>query len=231
MYAKKCRKKIKRGIQSALIAITLLTVQGRGQSLLAVLDLASDGSVPKKEITAISDKISGVIADDSTYIQFERSQLPELLKQLYIEESAAACSDIQCLIIIGNLIGANFIVGGSIRRTGKETEMSLNLVNVEKKQAMQNVAFKTTLKPYDILEMVIPAKVEALMTPGVKHKSKIAASAKGKKGFFTNPLLYIGTGLAGIAAGGAYYYFHYYKQPEVDVTNEISLDDAPVRRR
>jgi hypothetical protein len=147
MYAEKNEKKMMYGgVRAAVCAILLLAALAKGQNLLAVLDLERDSSVSQKEVTAVCDRISAVISNDSSYMQFERSQLPELLKQLYIEESATGCSDPQCLTVIGSLIGANFIVGGSIRKKGSETAIELNLVDVAKKQAINT---GTREKPED----------------------------------------------------------------------------------
>jgi hypothetical protein len=225
MYAEK--ERIFGGVRAALCATLLLTSLVRGQNLLAVLDLENDGSVTQGEVTAICDRISGVIAKDSTYMQFERSQLPELLKQLYIEESATACSDPQCLTVIGSLIGANFVVGGSIRKNGRETVIELNLVDVAKKKAMNTVGI--SLKTSALLDSEVPSLVKKLMDLDLHGTQKVASAEK--KGFFANPLLYIGTGLAGAVAGGAYYYVYYYKNDNTNGTNDISLDDAPARER
>jgi TolB-like protein len=215
--------------RATVCVVLLLAVWAGGQNLLAVLDLENNGSVTQAEVTALCNRISEVIARDSVYMQFERSQLPELLKQLYIEESATACSDPQCLTVIGSLIGANFVVGGSIRKNGREITIELNLVDVANKKAINTVDSRTKAKADILLKTEIPALVKTLMNPGKRGPKKIASAEKN--GFFANPLVYIGTGLAGAAAGGVYYYFNYYKQPEANGNSNISLDDAPVRTR
>jgi hypothetical protein len=227
MYAEK--KRLFGGVRVALCATLLLTALVRGQNLLAELDLENDGSVTQSEVSAICDRISKVISKDSTYMQFERAQLPELLKQLYIEESATACSDPQCLTVIGSLIGANFVVGGSIRKNGKETVIELNLVDVANKKAVNTAGLQTKAQMNVLIESEIPALVKDLLA-AEKNNSQKAAS-NGKKTFFANPLVYIKTGLVSAIAGGAYYYLFCIKSNSTDKNNDIPLDDAPVRRR
>lgn len=205
------------------------------QNLLAVLDLASDGSIPGKNLSLISDKISEVVAADGTYMLFTRNTLPELLKQFSIYESAAACSDQQCLVVTGSLIGANTMIGGSIKYEKNLTEITLNMVDVAGKQTINSVTMSTGSKKADFLKIEIPALVQSLLNPGkVSPQPKLAA----KKNFFTNPFLYAGTLLVGGAAAGAYYFKFYRHDDEGDGEPEIeekdlplSMDDIPVRTR
>lgn len=202
-----------------------------GQNLLAVLDLQCDGSIPEKNVTAVSDRISEIIAKDTTYMQFERSMLPELLQQLSIYESAAECSNVQCLLVIGSLIGANYITGGSIRYDNRKTDIELHLVDVAGKKAVNSVSLQSKLPLQECVKTEIPALVTSLLhgTPG--QGSAVAE----KKSIFKSPFLYIGTALVGGAAAGAYYYkFHYNEtsdNPGESISSEVPLDDAPQRTR
>jgi hypothetical protein len=215
--------------------VLLLVSLSAGQNLLAVFDLQSDSSVSARTVSEISDRISAVIAEDSTYFQFERAQIPELLKQLLIDESASACSDVQCLTVIGSLIGANFMVGGSIRHKGRETSIELNLVDVAAKKIKNTVNLQCRSSKNALLETEIPALTKALMSSPSNKIARPGSGNKEKKSVLKNPLVYIGTGVAGLAAGGVYYYFNYYKKgdaaPESSANGEISLGDAPARTR
>ena len=215
------------------------TAFAAGQNLLAVLDFECDGSVPQKGITAVSDRISQTIAEDSTYVQFQRSQIPELLKQLSIDESASSCSDKQCLTVVGSLIGANYMVGGSIRYKNHETSIEISLIDVAEKKVINSVSFSSGSKKKALFDTEIPALAKSLMNPAMQNPP--VAGKKRKKSFLANPFLYIGTGVAGIAAGGACYYAFVYKRSaadgggggvnDPDDPSDLSLDDAPARTR
>jgi|GEM_PF-2300260 len=216
---------------SGVILFCALIVSGSfGQNFIAVLDLVSDGSVSPKVVREISDRISESIAsEDPSYMPFEREYIPELLKQFAVDQSATACSDPQCLTLMGSMIGATTVVGGSISRSKGETFIELNLVDVAQKRALNSVSFSSKAKKSVLLQSEIPALASSLLSPD----SRVAKRKPGKKrGFFRNPVTYIGTALVGGAAFGAYYYMSNNGGPDgKESTEEIPISDAPVRSR
>jgi len=187
----------------------LLCFQVNGQNLLAVLDVVSDGTVPAKNCTILSDTISAVLARDTTYMQFDRAMLPDLLGQLSVKDASTACSDPQCLALIGNMFGANYVIGGFVRYKDNLTEIELNLVDVGDKRALNTVSMKTGSRKKIIFSSEIPALVKDLLNPhATPPPTKLIAE---KKSVLTNPLLYVGTLLAGGLGAGAYYYKYYYQ--------------------
>lgn len=220
---------------SVCLLTLLLVLSGAsialGENLLAVLDLENDGTVSAKSIGIISDKISASIKNDTNYLQFDRSSIPELLQQLSIDQSATACSDVQCLTVIGSLIGANTMIGGTFRFAAKTTTIELNLVDVAAKKALNTVYLTSKSNKRDILEIEIPKLVKDLFSaePQKQPKQEIVR----KKTLLTNPLLYVGTLFVGGAAAGAYYYKNYYNpaaSPSPD-NSELPMGDAPERSR
>lgn len=156
--------------------------------------------------------------------------IPELLKQLSISKSSAECSNVQCLLVIGSLIGANYITGGSIRYNKRKTDIELHLVDINSKKAVNSVSLQSKLPLRECAETELPALVNSLLR-GTSAKETTVA---GKKPIVKNPFLYIGTALAGGAAVGAWYYKRHYRSADGKASSgpqEISLDDAPVRKR
>ena len=208
------------------------------QDLIAVLDVVSDGTVPANYCTIISDTISAIVARDTTYMQFDRAMIPDLLGQLTVKEAATACSDPQCLVLIGNLIGANLVIGGFIRYNNNLTEIELNLVSIEERRALNTVSISTGSKKSVILTSEIPALVSSLLNPDVPlPPTKLVAE---KKNFFTTPWPYAATLFAGAAGAGAYYYQYIYKpnrdgkpdnpdKPDIATETPSLYGDFPVR--
>lgn len=217
-----------------LLALSLLLSGASialSENLLAVLDLENNGTISPKNIGTISDKISASIKNDTNYLQFDRRQIPELLKQLSIDQSATACSDPQCLTVIGSLIGANTMIGGTIRYAAKTTTIELNLVDVAAKKALNTVHLNSKSNKRDILEIEIPELVKNLFSaePQKQPKQEIVR----KKTLLANPLLYVGTLVVGGAAAGAYYYKYYYNPAATRSPDnpELPMGDAPERSR
>ena len=235
------------GLFSAIYAVVvLLSVPADAQKLLAVLNLENDGTLPEKYNIMVADKISELIAGDSGFVQFERSMLPELLQQLSVEQSAATCSNEQCLSLIGSLIGANRIIGGTIGQTKKSVEITLNFIDVDNRKLVNFV----NISSGSAMEVIISRELEPLTrqllypdgTPSVAKKKE----NKGMRRILRSPVTYITLGtlfLAGAAGGGAYYYKNYYKNDSADKPvpdddpiveeppKEIPVDDIPHRTR
>lgn len=205
------------------------------QQLLAVFDLTSDSSISSKNLKAISDKISVLIEHDSAYSQFSRDMLPELFNQLAIDHSALICSDPQCLILLGNLIGANAAIGGFIKRSRERTIIELSLVNVSKKQIINTVSLTTAASITEFKEKELPELVKSLLGSRT-NSSPLQSKSLKKKSAFSNPMLYIGTLVTGGAAAAAYYFLVHKKDDDHQTigqpaTEPLSLDDIPIPAR
>jgi len=130
-----------------------------GQNFLAVMDLVSDGTISQNSIIDLSDKI-GQSVNDSSYSQFDRSTLPELLKQLDMNDTLIASYDPNCLIIVGSLIGANTVLGGLVTRNKDSVNIKLYLVAVEKKQTLSEASLSSVSPKMVLLEKEIPELVK-----------------------------------------------------------------------
>jgi hypothetical protein len=126
--------------------------------------------------------------------------LPELFNQLALDQSALVCSDQQCLILLGNLIGAAAVLGGSITTTGKQTTIELNLVDVSGKRTINNVLLTSVAKKSDFFENELPALVKNLLSSRANTSPLASKSSVKHKSVLSNPLLYTGALLVGGAA-------------------------------
>lgn len=222
-----------------------------GQNLLAVMDLQNTGNVSQQLIGDVCDKIGASLAADTNYMLFDRTMIPELLKQLNIGQSAASCSEIQCLSLIGSMIGANTVIGGTIAQTGKTTEITLNCVDVAGKKLKNTVSLSAKTSVELLIDKEIPALAKSLMQTTAPQS--VAVENDEEKNMLHNPLMrnplsYVGVVLLGGAAAGAYYYKYHNNSVEgadgpdvVDVpkdpvqppeeSTEIPNGDAPQRSR
>ncbi len=203
------------------------------QGPIAVMDLQCGENISPSAGRAISNRIGESL--DSTLQQFDRAILHDMLEQLSIDQSATSCSDAQCLTIVGSLIGASRVIGGSVSRDGRKTFITLNLVDVAGKKAINSVSMNSRSDKNELLAFEIPALVKTLMAP----RSPISRR-NGLKGrsFFANPVTYIAAGLAGTVAAGTFL-FKLGNPPDRDdpsgpgpvVPGVIPIDDAPSRTR
>lgn len=219
-------------VLSILIFFSQNNINAEENSLLAVIDVASNGTISKKNCKRISDTISAVVSRNSTFIQFDRTMLPELLNQLSVQESVTSCSDPQCLLLIGNLIGAEAVIGGFIRYRDKLTQIELNLISVSKKRALNTVTMSTGSGKRTFLKRELPILVRNLLNPDAPPPpSKLIAE---KRNILTRPIFYISTVLIGGAATGTYLYLNgdldpYLGRSDTPQPDPSLFDNLPVR--
>jgi hypothetical protein len=188
------------------------------------MDLKSDGSVSQKNIQTISDKISAEISRDARYTVFDRKFLPVLLAQLKLKQTAS-CADVKCLSEVGIGIGSNQIVGGSIQMKLGELSIELNRVNVQTKKIIRTVSQKMAISREDFIKKRLPDFVLDLIT----LPAPIASGTK-KKGFLSNPAVWIGA--ATVAAAGAVTVVFILPKKGLSGTEETDLTlDPPVHSR
>lgn len=164
-------------VQNIFYLIVISAISSTGQSYLAVMDLVSDGSVSKSSLITISDKISQSV-NESKYSQFDRTVLPELLKQFNMDDSTIACYDPQCLILIGNLIGANAVIGGILSRNNDFVNIKLNLVDASNKITLNTVSIKSASPKTEFLETEIPELVNRLFSGPQNVQSTVTDNSK-----------------------------------------------------
>jgi len=195
------------------------------QKLLVVMDLYSDGSVTDDNIRSISDKISEIAANDSTYTQFSREMLPELFNQLAIDQASVKCSDRQCLALAGSIIGANAVIGGTISMNRKQMKIELNLVDVTAKASLNSVSILSSSKKSVFLEKELPAFVNNLLDSNVSPPAKVKTA--GKNRFFSSPFLYATMALAAGAAAAFYFVNDRDHSSGNGESIPLTLDDLP----
>jgi hypothetical protein len=224
------------GVVSYIVlnCILLSAAETEGQRLLAVFDLTSDGSLSSTELKTISDTISILANDQKAYTQFSREMMPELFNQIAIDHTALACSDMQCLLLLGNLIGAEVVIGGFITTTGKKTAIELQLIDVTEKRTLQTVSMTSTANRLDFTKTELPNLVKQLFR-SPKDTSPVTTKHPGRKSIFASPLLYTGTALVSGGVAAAYYFLVYKKEGETpqggDDKKPLPLDDIPIPTR
>lgn len=137
--------------------------ESAAQKSLVVIDLSSDGTVSAANIKTISDKISDAVSAHGGYTQFSRKMLPDLFRQLKADQSAVHCSDPQCLAVVGNFIGSNFIIGGMASLNQKQMSIRLHIVDVKSKNKLNSVSVASTAKKDIFLAKELPALVYRLL--------------------------------------------------------------------
>lgn len=215
---------MRRNVVFVLFIIVLLSIgRASAQDLIVVMDLVITSNISKNTMDSACNIISKEIARDKQYTAFDRQFLATTLEQAGAQQ--LPCSDAKCLTDAGLLLGAKYVIGGSLYLSKGILEVNLNRVDAQSGKSDRTVEWKSPGSINFFLSEKIPSLVKELMTDSVPVES--ASLHKKSSG---HPLAWIGASALAVAGGGAAVYL-YLKKGQTATNNDLPLDDVPVHAR
>jgi hypothetical protein len=206
-----------------LISTLLLPItQPCAQNLIAVMDLTSKGNVSNNLMDSLCNKISQEITSDTRYTAFDRQFIPFTLEQSTTKLSLP-CADTKCLTQAGTLLGAKYIIGGSLQLSKNKLEIDLNRVDVETGKSIQTAQGTFTGATNDFINANLRSIVQNLMND---NKPAPAPTPIANKTSSNNLLARIAISALTVAGGGAAVYF-YNKKGQTAANGDLPMDDVP----
>jgi TolB-like protein len=150
-----------RWITKLLAIIPVLFSYALSQKTVAVLDFEGIG-VPSDITRALSNRFASEFLDLSKgkYVLIERQQMGEILKEQGVQMSGCVTSE--CAVEVGNALGAQFMITGSISKVGTIFTISTRLVDVETTKVISS-------SDYDHLS----PDISGVMTHGIKKAAAL----------------------------------------------------------
>jgi hypothetical protein len=136
----------------------LLFAQSKKERI-AVVELR--GEISESESAALTDKVLNEILKSDNYLVFERSQMEDILREQGFQQTG--CTNTECAIEIGQLLGVKKIVFGNIGKVGKIYSISLKMVNVETGEIEKSTSIESKGTLEDVLKKGIIKAVQALI--------------------------------------------------------------------
>ena len=121
--------------------LTLLLFIGLawGQTTIAVFDFENNG-LDNSEVRILTDRLQSELVKIGGYTVVERSKIDEILKEQELQISG--CVE-ECLIEVGQMLGAKQVVLGTIGRLGEYYTVSARLVDAETSEIIRSANFDT----------------------------------------------------------------------------------------
>jgi ankyrin repeat protein len=111
-----------------LISTASLFSQQRTSAIVAVSDLVGQG-ISQSEVNTVSEQLRAEILKTGYFRIMERTQMQEILKEQGFQQ--AGCTADSCAIEIGQLLGVNNIIVGSLGLAGSYTALTLRILDVQ----------------------------------------------------------------------------------------------------
>jgi TolB-like protein len=116
----------------------LVCLSQENKPSIAVNDLIAKG-VNATDAEIISERIRVKLVNSGAFRVMERGQMAEILKEQGFQKSGA-CNDKSCIVEVGQLLGVQRILAGTVGKVGSTFEISVSLVDV----ATGEMLFATT---------------------------------------------------------------------------------------
>jgi TolB-like protein len=110
-----------------------------GKTNIAVINMKNASGVTSGEIEVISDRLRGELFNTGKVNVMERDQMQEILKEQGFQQSGA-CTNEACMVEIGQLLGVEQLVTGSLGKVGSMFLVNLRVIDVKTAKIMKVVS-------------------------------------------------------------------------------------------
>ena len=167
-----------------LLLVIFSTLFSQSEKLsIAVLELDAHG-ITDYEAAILTDRLRNELFKTGVFRVMEREQMDEILKEQGFQQTG--CTSSECLVQVGQLIGVNRMIGGSVGKVGETFTVSLRLIDVETGEVIK-IATKDVFGKIDILlTTTIPQIAKDIVSPspvtqkGTKDKERVPFSPTGQ---------------------------------------------------
>ena len=118
--------------------ITLLLFIGLSFSqeiTIAVLDFEGKG-VSQSETSTLTDRLRDEMFKTGVYIVLERGKMDEVLKEQGFQQTGCVTSE--CAVEVGNMLGVQQMIGGSIGKVGNIYTVSARVIDVQTGEVLKS---------------------------------------------------------------------------------------------
>lgn len=103
---------------------------------VAVLDLTTSSNISAEETRTISDRLESELALTKAVVLLERRRMQEILQEQGFQQSGA-CDAANCQVQVGQLLGVDQVVAGSVGKVGSVYSLNVKLIDVQSGTILQ----------------------------------------------------------------------------------------------
>ncbi len=122
-----------------LFFLIVCSVQSAEKTNIAVLDFEVRGSVSPDEVKIITDRFQTELINGKKFSVLERNQVDKILEEQGFQNSGA-CSSNDCQIEMGQMLGVDQLIAGSIGKLGNLFTVNLKVIDVETAEIVASYA-------------------------------------------------------------------------------------------
>jgi TolB-like protein len=119
--------------------VTVCSVCAQNKINIAVLTLKNTSGITSGEVELISDRLRGELFSTGRVNVMERDQMQDVLKEQGFQQSGA-CTDEACMVEMGQLLGVEMLISGSIGKLGTLYMVNVRMIDVGTAQIVKVVS-------------------------------------------------------------------------------------------
>lgn len=198
-----------------VLILILFSIHLFATQYVAIMEL--NGTISKTESGILTDKLINLLTSTGDYRVIERSQMKSILQEQEFQQTG--CTSGECAVEVGQILGVEMIISGSIGKLGSLYSIALRKINVATGEIEGTASYEVRGTIEDVLTrglaksvaqlngeivtaepetVVVEDKKEVELTPQAIYESR-----KKKKTVFT----VITGAAAGVSAGMTAYFW------------------------
>lgn len=142
------------------------------QPTIAVNTLQAQG-ITESEAATLTEVLGNKLMNTDKFQVMERSQMENILKEQAFQKSGA-CTDEACIVEMGQILGIEQMVAGSIGKVGKAYSINVRLIDIKTGKLIKSVSHNFT------------GPIESLLTT---EMGVVANQLAGVESFYKEPRL------------------------------------------
>jgi TolB-like protein len=143
---------------------------------IAVLDFDGDG-VSQSETRTLTNRLRDEIFNTGIYIVLERGKMDEVLKEQGFQQTGCVTSE--CAVEVGNMLGVQQMIGGSIGKVGNIYTVSARVIDVQTGKVLKSANYDHIGDIGQLLIKGMKEVVNQLITGRKVKRSVIQTKGKG----------------------------------------------------
>lgn len=141
-----------------LMVISISTLLAQQKNTLAVMDFDGFG-MNQYEAQTLTDRLRIVAVEIGAYIIVERGAMEEILAEQGFQQSG--CTSDECIVEVGELMGVQYMLGGTIGKVGNTFTVSMRIIDVETATVVKTASYDMT------------GEIDGLLTQGMRAAAKL----------------------------------------------------------
>ena len=157
---------------------------------VAVIDFDASG-ISQLEATSLTNRFRTAVRDVGVMRLVERGMMEEVLQEQGVQQTG--CSSEECAVEVGQLLGVQNMIGGSIGRVGETFTLDVRMISVQSGVSLvtkqktyagkiDGLIIEVEVLAYELYEATIPEELQARRKTGVPvaavavaHKTRMGA--------------------------------------------------------